>query len=246
MKNAIEQPPAALGDPEAAVLSGAKAAERAACFHCGRPCGNEAVTTGDKWFCCPGCRLVYELLEESGLGRFHELGQHPGIQVRTAAQREQWVFLDEEKLQRQLLDFSDGTVNRVTFHVPAIHCVACVWLLENLFRLHPGIGQSRVNFPKRDVSITFAGDKLKLSELVALLASIGYEPSLTLGELDPPKPSPARRRQWLQVGVAGFAFGNIMLLSIPSYLGLDSLNAPFFRAVFGYLSLFAGAARAGL
>ena len=88
MNNAIEPAPAASGDPVAAVLSGEKAAGRVACFHCGLPCGHEAVTTGDRSFCCSGCRLVCELLEESGLGRFYELGQHPGIQVRTAAQRE--------------------------------------------------------------------------------------------------------------------------------------------------------------
>jgi Cu+-exporting ATPase len=41
----------------------------------------------------------------------------------------------------------------------------------------------------------------------------------------------------LQLGVAGFAFGNIMLFSLPRYLGLDSLSGPFFDAIFGYLSL---------
>jgi Cu+-exporting ATPase len=79
-----------------------------------------------------------------------------------------------------------------------------------------------VNFPRREVAITFATEKLPLSDLVALLASIGYEPVLTLGELEKRKGDPARKRQWLQVGIAGFAFGNIMLLSLPTYIGLDS------------------------
>ncbi len=60
------------------------------------------------------------------------------------------------RLQQQLLDFTDGKVSRVTFQIPAIHCVACVWLLENLFRLHPGVGRSQVNFPRREAAITFA------------------------------------------------------------------------------------------
>ena len=72
---------------------------------------------------------------------------------------------------------------------------------------------------------------------MALLASIGYEPVLTLGELEKRKSDPARKRQWLQVGMAGFAFGNIMLLSVPAYLGLDSLSGPLVRVIFGYLSL---------
>jgi Cu+-exporting ATPase len=177
------------------------------------------------------------LLAESGLGQFYDLSRHPGVRVRRPAKRQQWAYLDDPALQQRLLDFTDGKVSRVTFQVPAIHCVACVWLLENLFRLQPGIGRSQVNFPRREVAITFATEKLPLSDLVALLASIGYEPVLTLGELEKRKGDPARKRQWLQVGIAGFAFGNIMLLSLPAYLGLDSLSGPLFKVVFGYLSL---------
>ena len=87
------------------------------------------------------------------------------------------------------------------------------------------------------MTITFATEKLLLSDLVALLASIGYEPVLTLDELEKRKGDPARKRQWLQVGIAGFAFGNIMLLSLPTYIGLDSLSGPLFKILSGYLSL---------
>jgi Cu+-exporting ATPase len=159
------------------------------------------------------------------------------VRIRRPAKRQQWAYLDDPSLQQRLLDFTDGKVSRVTFQIPAIHCVACVWLLENLFRLHPGIGRSQVHFPRREVMITFATEKLPLSELVALLASIGYEPVLTLGELEKQQGDPARKRQWLQVGIAGFAFGNIMLLSLPAYLGLDSFSGPLFKVVFGYLNL---------
>ena len=183
----------------------------AACFHCGEPCLDPSLTKEGKAFCCRGCLFVHDLLAESGLGQFYDLSRHPGVRVRRPAQREQWAYLDDPALQQQLLDFTDGKVSRVTFQIPAIHCVACVWLLENLFRLQPGIGRSQVNFHRREVAITFAPEKVPLSSLVGLLASIGYEPALTLGELEKRKGDPARKRQWLQVGIAGFAFGNIML-----------------------------------
>ena len=128
-------------------------------------------------------------------------------------------------------------MSRVTFQIPAIHCVACVWLLENLFRLHPGVGRSQVNFPRREAAITFAPEKIALSELVGLLASLGYEPVLDAGRAGEAAGRSGAQRQWLQVGIAGFAFGNIMLLSLPGYLGLDSLSGPLFRVIFGYLSL---------
>ena len=211
--------------------------EAAACFHCGEPCYDPSLTKEGNAFCCRGCLFVHDLLAESGLGQFYELNSHPGVRIRQQAKRQQWAYLDDPALQQRLLDFTDGKVSRVTFQIPAIHCVACVWLLENLFRLHPGIGRSQVNFPRREAAITFAPEKIALSELVGLLASIGYEPVLTLGELEKRKGDPARKRQWLQVGIAAFAFGNIMLLSLPLYLGLDSFSGPLFRVIFGYLSL---------
>ena len=215
----------------------AKPQKSAPCFHCGQPCNDPSLVKDNKAFCCQGCLFVHDLLAESGLGQFYDLSRHPGVRVRREARRKQWDYLDEPGLQQRLLDFTDGKVSRVTFQVPSIHCVACVWLLENLFKLNPGIGRSQVNFPRREVAISFAPSKILLSELVALLAAMGYEPVLTLNELEKQERDPERKRRWLQVGIAGFAFGNIMLFSLPAYLGLDSLSAPLFKSLFGYLSL---------
>lgn len=212
-------------------------AGRAACFHCGEPCLDDRFSKAEKAFCCQGCQVVHDLLAENGLQQFYALSRHPGVRIGQAAQSAKWVYLDEPDLQARLLDFTDGTSCHITLHIPAIHCVACVWLLENLFRLHPGVGRTVVNFSRREASIRFVPDRIKLSELVSLLASIGYEPQLTLGELGKAGASPSRQRQWLQVGIAGFAFGNIMLFSLPAYLGLDSFSGPLFHGLFGYLSL---------
>ncbi len=180
---------------------------------------------------------MFELLSESGLGHFYDLGKQAGIRVKAAAREDQFKHLDDPAVAERLLDFSDGKTSRVTFRVPAIHCVACVWLLENLFRLHPAIGETRVNFPKREVAIVFDPAKVKLSGLVALLSSLGYEPVFNLADLDERKTSPVPRTLWLQIGVAGFAFGNVMMLSFPSYLGLEGGSSPGMRLFFGVVSL---------
>src|SRR5215472_4289273 len=95
---------------------------------------------GEKAFCCQGCLVVHDLLAENGLEHFYDLNRHPGVRKQNASRRERWAFLDEPDLQERLLDFTDGKISRVTFKIPAIHCIACVWLLENLFRLNAGIG----------------------------------------------------------------------------------------------------------
>lgn len=205
---------------------------RRLCFHCGTPCDENGFSTHEKAFCCQGCLTVFELLAENGLTDFYSLAENAGVRVKVRAKRDEFAFLDAPAIRERLVDFSNDKLTRVTFRIPAIHCIACVWLLENLFRLKAGIGQSHVHFPRKEVLITFQTDKIKLSEVVGLLASLGYEPDLKFSDLDRPKSS-VPRQLWLQLGVAGFAFGNIMLLSISSYLGLD---VEHFRKLFGYLS----------
>ncbi len=206
------------------------------CHHCGLPCDRGIHEADDHAFCCAGCRSVYLLLRESGLDEFYRLAESAGTRVDGDAGPGRWAFLDAPEVRRRLLDFQNDRIARVTFHVPAIHCVACVWLLENLFRLHPGVGRSQVNFARREVAIAFSPDKVRLSELAALLAGIGYEPALTLADLERPGQTPGRRFG-LQVGVAGFAFGNIMLLSLPAYLGYDSGHGSALRTFFGAVNL---------
>ncbi len=196
-----------------------------------------AVRREGKDFCCHGCLTVFELLQENGLGDFYSLADRPGVRVKAAVAEGRFAFLDEPSVRDRMLDFSDGRVARVTFQVPAMHCVACVWLLENLFKLRAGIGRSVVDFGKQQVSITFEPERVRLSELAALLASIGYEPTLRLDSLDRPEARSVTRSLYLRLGVAGFAFGNIMLFSVCLYSGMDRFSAPLFKPLFGWVSL---------
>ena len=207
------------------------------CFHCGTPCHTTQFTCDEKFFCCQGCLAVFELLTENGLTEFYQLSETAGVRVNGAERQDQFRFLDEPVVRERLVDFADARLTRVTFHIPAIHCIACVWLLENLFRLRAGLGHSEVNFPRKEIAIAFDPARVKLSEVVALLASLGYEPELKFSDLDAKPRHRAVRRLWIQLGLAGFAFGNIMLFSISGYFGLDSLTGPGFQKMTGLISL---------
>lgn len=206
------------------------------CFHCGTGCRSGAFSSGDKSFCCQGCRMVFELLSENGLNEFYALADDAGVRVK-ATRADQFKYLDAPAVRERLVDFQDDRVTRVTFHIPAIHCIACVWLLENLFRLNAGIGESKVNFPRKELAITFTNSAVPLSEVVALLASLGYEPELKFSDLDTAPKTHTARRLWMQIGLAGFAFGNLMLLGIADYFGLDAFSGPTFRRISGIVSV---------
>ena len=190
----------------------------------------------DRTFCCLGCQTVHELLQENGLGQYYTLGSSPGRQGGRASGQDRFEFLDDPSVRDRLLDYADERLQKVTFHVPAIHCLACLWLLENLFRLCPGVGASTVQFTRREVSVSFDPTQVTLGRVAGLLDSLGYAPDLNWSDLDTRRGSVVPKRLWLQLGVAGFAFGNTMLFSLPGYFGLDTFSGPAFRHLFGLLS----------
>ncbi len=227
-----------LDDPAGITRSGGAPLpeSRVACAHCGTLCSADVFPRKQESFCCQGCLIVFELLTENGLGNFYRLSPSAGVRVNTPVRADQFKYLDDPAVRQRLVDFADEKLTRVTFHLPAIHCAACVWLLENLFKLKRGVGQSQVNFPRKEAAIAFRTGEVRLSEVVALLASLGYEPELTLSNLDAPPRRHLTRRLWIQLGLAGFAFGNIMLFSISAYIGLDAFAGPGFQKMVGIIS----------
>jgi Cu+-exporting ATPase len=179
---------------------------------------------------------VYQILSDNGLGRFYTIDAAPGVRPPEAMPSE-YAALDQPDVRRRVVDFSNGTMTRVTFRIPAMHCAACVWLLENLYRLVPGVGRSEANFPRKEVSIQLEDNEVSLSALATRLASLGYPPELKLDRMSGLANTTGHRRLLLQVGIAGFAFGNVMMMSFPSYLGLDPVRDAGLYRLFGYFSL---------
>lgn len=209
------------------------------CAHCGLACPTGAPSEGEHRFCCVGCRAVYVLLHEEGLGDFYTLAPDAGVRPNPENVEGQYAFLDQPEIRAQYADFCDGRRLRATLRIPAIHCLACVWLLENLFRLEAGFGASRVDFARRELAIDIDLTQLTFSRAANRLAELGYPPEFRLADLEEEE-QPVRfrlhRQEWLRLGFAGFAFGNTMLFSLAGYLGMDAGAAPGFRGLTGWLS----------
>ena len=207
------------------------------CFHCGDDCPDDSIRIGDKLFCCNGCKTVYEILNANELCEYYDLDENPGLSPKDSLVADRFAFLDDETVKERLITFSDGERARITLHTPGMHCSSCIWLLEKLPDLDDRVVRSSVNFPRKEITLTFFQDRMRLSEIAALLASLGYEPLINLDSLDQPETTQEQRRLWLKIGLAGFAFGNVMLLSFPEYLSRSGEVDPLFKQVFGYLNL---------
>lgn len=209
------------------------------CFHCGLTIEqNEEIDFDDKKFCCTGCKTVYEIFSINDLTSYYDFEKSPGATPQDI--RGKYDFLENETILAKVLEFQEGNTSIVSLNIPHIHCSSCIWILENLNRLQPGISTSQVNFHEKKVRITFNSDVVCLKEIVYLLSSIGYEPYISLENYGSAKAKVDRSLTY-KLGVAFFCFGNIMLLSFPEYFEmkefwLDSYK-PFFRLLIFLLAL---------
>lgn len=199
-------------------------AENTQCYHCGESCPTNEIILNDKSFCCEGCKMVFEILNQSNLCSYYNLNENPGINQRIRVRKDKFAFLEEENIQTQLISFKNEQQVHVNFYLPQIHCSSCLYLLENIHIIEPGIISARVNFTKKEVEIAFQTKKITLRKVAETLTSIGYEPYISLNDLANKKPSMDKSMIY-QVGIAGFCFGNIMLMSFPEYLGIDASEA---------------------
>ena len=204
------------------------------CYHCGEDSPSDSIHLDEKIFCCEGCKIVYEILNEKNLCTYYDLNTSPGKTQNNLLLKNKYEYLDDEELTAKLLDFSDGKVSTITFFIPQMHCSSCIWLLENLFKVDANILQSRVNFIEKKLSLSFRSDQISLRKVVELLAFIGYEPQISFEDVEKKAKVSINKKLYYKVGVAGFGFGNIMLLSFPEYLSID-VSSESLRTTFSYV-----------
>ncbi|MDX1827928.1 MAG: heavy metal translocating P-type ATPase metal-binding domain-containing protein [Lutibacter sp.] len=205
------------------------------CYHCGLDCGKNPVKFNDKCFCCNGCKTVYEILNANELGCYYDFENNPG--TIPSEIKGKYAYLENEEIVSKLLEFDDGEIAVVEFYIPSIHCSSCIWVLENLSKLNPGILTSLVNFPQKTARITYKTKSTNLKEVVELITSIGYEPYISLDDADSKKNKVSKTLIY-QLVIAAFVFGNVMMLSFPEYFQVDGFWINKYKIVFRWLMFF--------
>lgn len=207
--------------------------EKTTCYHCGEDCDDQPIWHQEKPFCCFGCQTVFELLNEKDLCDYYAFESNPGNQLSHFI-KDKYLFLDDEEIVSHLLDFKSDQLSKITFSIPSIHCSSCIWLLENIHRFDDGIIHSRINFSGKKLLVDFNPSKTSLRKIVELLYQLSYEPEISMEPKDTDFAG-AEKSRYMKIGIAGFCFGNIMLLAFPDYLGI-AVDSEFV-VYFTYISL---------
>ena len=108
----------------------------------------------------------------------------------------------------------------VHLHVPDMHCASCVSFLERMPSRLNGVEAAQVDFPRKRLTVVFDDAATNLTDVQSFLAASGFpadvprEVDSVSGKID--------RTLLARLAVAGFAFGNTMLLALAHYIGGDS------------------------
>ena len=214
-------------------------AETPKCYHCGDACLTDQFRLEEKPFCCQGCLTVYQLISQGGLSEYYLLEKTPGHNPE--ARQAYYDFLDDEQVQERLLRFRSEKQTIAELEIPGIHCSSCIWLLENLEQLLQGVQHSAVNFVRKRLTVHYDPSATSLRSIAELLASLGYPAAFSLDQVEdgqePQKAPPVSREMLYKLGIAGFCFGNIMLLYFPEYLNVSNDFERQYQNLFAWTSL---------
>lgn len=204
-------------------MSATPVSSNATCFHCGLDVPPKAAVIAafggqQRQFCCHGCLSVCQTIFSAGLQSFYQktpsgetLAPPPDIPDELEA-------YDLPEVQEEYVTIN-GSQRTMHLLVEGIHCAACVWLIEQALQKRAGVLAADVNLTGKRLRLRWDQSQIKLSQLIHLLAQIGYsavpfDPETAEGAL-------ARRHQDLiyRMAFAGFCMMNIMWVSIALYAG---------------------------
>ena len=201
------------------------AADYPACAHCGAPAPRAAR------FCCTGCAAAFETIQGLGLGRYYR--QRVLDPDRRAPRPDDGA--PRRDLTAHVVSQPDGT-QALSLAIDGLQCGACVWLIESVLARDTRVLTGRVNMTTRRLRLVWRGAAEDAAALVGRIEALGYR----LIPFEPGVLAAAQDRRGIELiralGIAGFAAGNVMLLSIGEWAGLMQDMGPATRALLHWIT----------
>lgn len=199
------------------------------CAHCGQP-----APSGES-FCCAGCRTVHGILQAAGLEGYYRYRESAQPATKLPSAPRKYQELDDQSFQARCTTTDESGNSRVELLLEGVHCSACVWLVERVGRVVPGVVGSRLDVSRNVVSLVWDSKRTTLSAIARGLESLGY-PVHPVGESRTEATRARDRALLLRLGIAGAAAGNVMLMAFALYSGAFSGMEETYRSLFRWAS----------
>ncbi|MEI8195179.1 MAG: heavy metal translocating P-type ATPase metal-binding domain-containing protein, partial [Phycisphaerae bacterium] len=218
------------------------------CAHCRLPVPAGLVEPdASHQFCCSGCQTVWEILHACGMERYYALrAQESAAETKPSpATGRAYAECDDPAYQKLHVHTASpaagGSLCEVEFYLEGVHCAACVWLVERLGRVVPGVIETRLNLGKRLVTVRWDPAHVRLSRIAAALDSLGYPPHPARLADQRALRQREDRGDLIRIGIAGACAGNAMLVAIALYAGGSGAGGggmePMYTTLFRYVSM---------
>ncbi len=213
--------------------------EQTLCDHCQLPVPPGLIEEGaDHQFCCSGCRTVFGVLRSGGLEQYYRVRDAADTRrERPKTTGARYDELDDPAFQAAAVRTDDAGSCETELLLEGVHCAACVWLIERLPRVVPGVTESRVHVRTRIARVRFDPQKARLSQIARTLDSLGYPVHPARGQAARDARTREDRAFLIRVAVAGAIAGNVMLLAVALYGGQLAGIDPFWESVFRWISM---------
>jgi P-type E1-E2 ATPase len=189
-------------------------------------------------YCCDACQTLAELTQEQeilGLAKIKPLENQDQTWKKNTL-REENLLSEEDILIQKYYGEERGSEIQYTCSVEKLACEACVQQLSKLKNVWPEIQDLRWDRSSSSLSIQLASKTTSPSSLFQILSRMGLKPRWVTPE-EAQKQTHTYQKSWLQIGLSGAIFGNIMLFAIPIYGGLIGDLARLFFWIQGILFL---------
>lgn len=190
------------------------------CNHCHLEFSeNVMIKENDLNFCCKGCQGVYHILKDDGFDSFYEKLGNKTIAPPLKITNDDVSKFDSKNFFDNYVSVTKEGFSQIDLIIEGIHCAACVWLNEKVLYETKGIIEANINFTSNKAKIVWDDEKLKLSEIILKIRSIGYNAYAYDSSVADIQASKAKRDYFIRMMVAVIASMNIMMLSVAKYTG---------------------------
>ncbi len=174
-----------------------------------------------KTFCCAGCRGIYLLIHDEGLGLFYEKRKWltPSVSPDTISGPYSRKSPDPALFNKCVRKAEAGPGMEMDIYIDGIRCSSCVWLNEKVLARTEGVQYARVNYATHKARIRWDPGATEPGRILARIASIGYSPK-PYSEPERFQAQRMERRDLLiRFGTAGFLSCQLMIYSLALYAG---------------------------
>jgi Cu2+-exporting ATPase len=230
------------------------------CFHCGEALAGRSILRvslrgNEVSVCCAGCRAAAAFIADLGLEDFYSLRTTPA--ARPASAETAWAPFDEPALRDSITRVGEQG-RAVVLLVDGLACAACGWLVSHALLKMEGVKRASVNTATGRAQIVWDDGRLKLSQLLAAIAALGYRPQPLDAAAAIARANGERHAILKRLAVSGLGMMQAMMFAVAMYSGdwngMDGGIRSFLRLVsllvatpvmlYGGWPFFRGAARA--